>query len=299
MYFLKLLTRGERGRIMVHGEYESLKAIHAVSPELAPEPYAYGSFESGRLKTHFLLTQFRPIGQQPPAPVAFTKLLADLHRRSQSPTGRFGFHTTISHVTLPQITDVWEESWAVLYQRQFAHMVELDEERNGILTSFQRLARFTIDKVIPRLLEPLQSHGRSIKPCLVHGDLWDENTSTDISTGAPFIFDACSFYAHNELDLGNWRSLRHRLSRREYVESYKHFFPPSEPVQEWDDRNRLYSLRYELTYMIIMPGRYAGQRQCIEDSMLFLCQKYFPDEVLTAGLKDATSPELAECMKHP
>lgn len=214
---------------MVHGEYESLKAIQAVSPEFAPEPHAYGTYGRGSSRTNFLLMQFRPIGQQPPDALAFTERLADLHRRSQSPTGKFGFHTTICHVTLPQITDVWEDSWALLFQKQFAHMIELDKERNGISPSFQSLAQIIIKKIIPRLLEPLQSDGRSIKPCLIHGDLWDENTSTDIGSGEPFVFDVGSFYAHNEFDLGNWRPLRHRLSRSEYVESYKRFFPPSEP----------------------------------------------------------------------
>ncbi len=32
-------------------------------------------------------------------------------------------------------------------------------------------------------LEPLQSNGRVLKPCLVHGDLWEENTATDLETG--------------------------------------------------------------------------------------------------------------------
>ena len=83
--------------------------------------------------------------------------------------------------------------------------------------------------MIPRLLEPLQSEGRSIKPCLVHGDLWDENTATDMDTGEPFIFDAGSFYAHNEYEIGNWRAQRHRLSSRVYVENYKQNYRVSEP----------------------------------------------------------------------
>ena len=55
-------------------------------------------------------------------------------------------------------------------QRQSAHTVSLDEEKNGNWEEFQIVCDLTLEKVVPRLLEPLQSEGRSIKPCLIHGD---------------------------------------------------------------------------------------------------------------------------------
>jgi fructosamine-3-kinase len=55
-----------------------------------------------------------------------------------------------------------------------------------------------IAKVIPRLLRPLETEGRSVIPQLVHGDLWDGNTAVDAVTEKPLIFDACSSYAHHE-----------------------------------------------------------------------------------------------------
>lgn len=73
-------------------------------------------------------------------------------------------------------------------------MVTLDQERNGMWDEFKAFCDLTLEKVVPRLLEPLQSEGRSIKPCLIHGDLWDENTATDMDTGEPFVFDAGSMY---------------------------------------------------------------------------------------------------------
>lgn len=65
---------------------------------------------------------------------------------------------------------------------------------------FDVICQLTLDKVVPRLLLPLQSEGRSIKPCLVHGDCWDGSTGMDLRTGKAFIFDPCSFYGHNEYD---------------------------------------------------------------------------------------------------
>lgn len=55
-----------------------------------------------------------------------------------------------------------------------------------------------IEKVIPRLLKPMETNGRSIKPSLVHGDLWYDNAAVDTATDRPLIYDPASFYAHNE-----------------------------------------------------------------------------------------------------
>ncbi|CRK26502.1 hypothetical protein BN1708_004230, partial [Verticillium longisporum] len=52
--------------------------------------------------------------------------------------------------------------------------------------------------VIPRLLRPLETDGRSITPSLIHGDLWHGNVATDADTQEPVIFDAASSHAHNE-----------------------------------------------------------------------------------------------------
>ena len=38
---------------------------------------------------------------------------------------------------------------------------------------FDVVCSLTLEKVVPRLLLPLQSDGRVLKPCLLHGDCWD------------------------------------------------------------------------------------------------------------------------------
>lgn len=91
------------------------------------------------------------------------------------------------------------------------------------------MARLTIGKVVPRLLLPLQSDGRVLKPSLVHGDCWDGNTTMDTCTGEALVFDVCSFYGHNEYDTGDWRAPRHALSDEAYIREYKQHFPVSEP----------------------------------------------------------------------
>ena len=79
-------------------------------------------------------------------------------------------------------------------------LIRQDLEKNGYWPEFKIVCDLITSIVIHRLLEPLQSESGSIKPCLMVGDLWDENTATDMSTGEPFVFDAGSMYGRNRYD---------------------------------------------------------------------------------------------------
>lgn len=124
---------------------------------------------------------------------------------------------------------------------------------------FVVVCELTLRKVVPRLLLPLQAEGRLLKPSLIHGDCWDGNTGQDAKTGDAFIFDACSFYGHNEYDTGNWRAPRHRLSNEAYLNLYKKCLAVSEPAEDWDARHLLYSLCFNIGNIINVPG--SQQRQ--------------------------------------
>lgn len=124
---------------------------------------------------------------------------------------------------------------------------------------FDVVCNLILERVIPRLLCPLQENGRTLKPSLIHGDCWDGNTATDAKTGEAFVLDMCSFYGHNEYDTGNWRAPRHRLSNEAYIESYKRRFPVSEPAEDWNARNLLYSLTFNIGNALYIPG--SQQRQ--------------------------------------
>jgi len=45
-------------------DFESLKAIYAVSPSFVPRPYAWGKYCKADQETYFLLAEFRTVGEQ-------------------------------------------------------------------------------------------------------------------------------------------------------------------------------------------------------------------------------------------
>lgn len=137
-----------------------------------------------------------------------------------------GFHVPTVHAKIVQAVDQWDDSWCAVFSRHLGHIINL---ASPVLQwpEFDLVAWLTIDMVVPRLLLPLQSDGRVLKPNLVHGDCWDGNTAMDACTGEALVFDVCSFYGHNEYDTGNWRAPRHALSDEAY--KYKRHFPVSDP----------------------------------------------------------------------
>jgi protein-ribulosamine 3-kinase len=65
--------------------------------------------------------------------------------------------------------------------------------------AFQQLC----DAVIPQFMGGLQQDGRVLKPCLIHGDMWEENVATDLEAGELVLYDCSSLNAHYEFELGH------------------------------------------------------------------------------------------------
>ena len=197
-FFIKVVSK-DVGRQMMHGEFESMTAIHGLLPNWAPEPVAWGTYETIP-ETHFFLCEFREMSDELPDPHKFTARLAELHQKSRSPNGKFGFHITTFNGNLSQ-ENGWEDSWEVYFTKSMRHALNHELAAQGPDPEIDRLAQIIFNTVIPRLLRPLESDGRSVKPSLVHGDLWYANTATDADTEESLVFDACCFYAHNECRL--------------------------------------------------------------------------------------------------
>lgn len=181
------------------GEYESMVAIHAVQPNFVPRPITWGSYESHK-DTHFFLCDFHEMKEGLPDPNSLAAELAELHKNGKSPNGRYGFHVTTFNGDLPQ-DNSWSDTWEEFFRRGYKHILKLESEAQGHSNELEYISRDVLEKVIPRLLRPLESGPVKITPSLVHGDLWCGNTATDAATGKAIAFDACTFYAHNECTL--------------------------------------------------------------------------------------------------
>lgn len=181
---------------MLSGEFASMKALYNAVPDLTPVPIAWGTYASDP-NIHFFLTSFVDMTDDIPDLHTLPAKVAELHEKAISPNGKYGFTVPTYQGRIPQ--DVaWKDSWEEFFLSLLKRILAVEEAIQGPDTEMKQLKEALINKVIPRLLRPLETGGRHIQPRLVHGNMWDGNTSTDIATNLPKIFDATCIYAHNE-----------------------------------------------------------------------------------------------------
>lgn len=238
-------------------------------PSIVPTPRGYGKCVDS--DAHFFLCDYLEIDHRQPDPVKLGEMTAELHRSSISPTGKFGFHVTPYDGKLPMQVD-WDSSWVSFFTKFLQGVYDLDTQINEPWRELADAMKPTMEIVIPRLLGPLEQNGRSVKPCLIHGDLWEANIGTNPLTEELYIFDSCAYYAHHEMEMGIWRTDHHNLTDQAYREEYFKRFKPDEPVEDYDDRNRLYSVAARLSYSAHVPGSEA-RVQALEN-LQYLIEKF-------------------------
>lgn len=276
-YFVKTSATGTAAKEMFRGEFESLNSIAGTVPGLCPRGVGWGclddDFVEGDLddetksdgKTYFLVTQFLDLGSRRGGrsgrPGGKSKSLASrlaaLHSKpapapvdpkTNKPMFGFPVPTFCGDTKQP---NRYRSSWADFYahERLLTILAE-SERRNGKDAELRRTVEKTVDVVVPALLA--DGHLGDIYPVVVHGDLWSGNASQgriveivdhseddDDETGA-VIYDPSACYAHNEYELG----IMHMFGGfgSSFFEEYHTLIPKTEPVQEYDDRVRLYEL---------------------------------------------------------
>ena len=229
-------------------------------PRLVPKAAGWGEYHDGESHVYFVLGDFHNLDLSvAPEPVRFTSQIAELHRSGTSPNRMFGFPVpTVCGIMERTVT--WETSWAKSFTHQLKDVIKYDNETNGPWPEYDAACKQLIDVAIPRLLGALQSDGREIRSSLIHGDLWEWNVGIDMETGRTVVFDPGSTYAHNEMEFGTWRcSWAYRFNSPIYMRLYQQHTKPSEPVEEWDDRNRLYSIHPYLNDSAGHPGSVSRQ----------------------------------------
>ncbi|MCJ1466022.1 hypothetical protein MMC07_004641 [Pseudocyphellaria aurata] len=265
------------GKIMMEGEFNAMAELYKSMPSFVPRPRRWGKFCLSWPETYFFLCDFIDMSNELPDPKRFCSRLAELHCVSESPTGKFGFHVPTCHGRFPQFVE-WDGSWTSFFTKLLDDVLRRDVQNNGPWLALEKVSQRALTHVIPRLIGALELNGRSVKPSLIHGDLWEGNIGTEFDTGDIYVFDAGAYYAHNEMEIGMWRCERHKIRSEAYKEAYKEAYlrnsTVSEPADEWDDRNRIYCVKMNM----IHSAHHAGDmvRQTAFEDMCYLVDKYAP-----------------------
>lgn len=236
-------------RTMFEAEATALAEIAATGAIRVPAPVCWGENRDAS----WLVLEHIELGNAAADGMArLGEQLAALHRATAP---RFGWQrdNTIG-ATLQTNTPCgdWIEFWR---ERRLGFQLAL-AAKNGapqlLLTKGERLARdFAV------LLK-----GCTIKPALLHGDLWGGNAGFD-QAGAPVIFDPAVYYGHHEADLA-MTELFGGFSADFYA-AYREALPLA---PGYDVRKQLYNLYHVLNHYNLFGGGYARQAEAMVDRLL-------------------------------
>ena len=260
---------GALGQKQLEGEFVGMTELHKAAPHFVVRPVGWGKLKSATPPSHFLLMEFKEFIEGLPDPVQLGERVAAMHKNSSSPTGMFGFPIqTFDGARLQAVG--WDPSWTSFFSKLLAESYRQDTEANGLWPELDAVYSKVQYRLIPRLIGALEAEGRRIEPVLIHGDMWDGNVGTESTTGKPWIFDCAAYYAHSEMELGIWRAERHGLKDPVYRDEYLKHMERSEPKEEWDDRNRLYSSKTNLMHSACFRGSPARKLYVYHHFVSFL-----------------------------
>lgn len=278
-YFMKT-GKGKPAETMFEGEHASLNAIHDVVPTLCPKSFGHGRF-SDSSSTSFLVTDYLDLSSRfssnkSTSGLSLAQKLAKLHTTpAPTPpdhsTPQFGFPSPTCCGDTPQ-DNTYTASWADFYaNRRLRFILSQSHKSNGPDKELSSLVETTCAQVIPRLIgDSHLNNGKGVAPVVVHGDLWSGNASQGKLPGmtAPedVVYDSSACYAHSEFELGIMKMFGGFGGG--FMKEYHELVPKTEPVEEYEDRVRLYELYHHLNHHALFGGGYRGGAVSIMKSLI-------------------------------
>jgi fructosamine-3-kinase len=171
--------------------------------------------------------------------------LANLHLHNRKQEGssdyvdKFGFEISTCCGFIVQ-SNGWQSEWVNFFTTKLQEQVEMLNDKE-------------LSDQWPRLKEKMGDFfiGISIKPSLLHGDLWSGNASQ--CGDEPVVFDAASFYGHDEYDLGIAKMFGG--FNKDFYSAYHALIPKQ---HGFDERNRLYQLFHQLNHWNLFGSGYRS-----------------------------------------
>ncbi|TRX88403.1 hypothetical protein FHL15_010716 [Xylaria flabelliformis] len=267
-FFMKT-SSDANASLLVQGEFASLQAICTAVPNLCPRSVGIGTYNSSP-STYFIVIEFLRL-YEPRFPLLTgvydsivsprQELAAKLARLHTTPapipegfrTAQFGFPVTTCCGDTPQ-DNSFKPSWATFFtENRLKHILQQCENNQGVDLVIRQMIEDIAAIVVPRLLgDDHLNNGKGITPVVVHGDLWYGNVGrSSVPNESPrdVIFDPSACYAHSEYELGIMRMFGG--FSRSFFSEYHALCPKTEPVEEYEDRLKLYELYHYLNHYAI------------------------------------------------
>ncbi|XP_061998563.1 protein-ribulosamine 3-kinase, chloroplastic [Rosa rugosa] len=247
-FFVK--TNRSIGPSMFEGEALGLGAMFKTGSIRVPKPFKVGPLPTGG---SYIIMEFIDFGLSRGNQSDLGRKLAEMHKTGKSEKG-FGFEVNNTIGSTPQI-NTWSSDWIQFYgEHRLGYQLQLAVDRYGDSTIYEKGHRLV--KSMGPLFDNIV-----IEPCLLHGDLWSGNISSD-KKGEPVILDPACYYGHNEAEFGmSWCAGFGGSFYSSYFEVM-----PKQPG--FEKRKDLYMLYHYLNHYNLFGSGYRSSAMSIIDDYL-------------------------------
>ncbi|GLR16895.1 fructosamine kinase family protein [Portibacter lacus] len=218
-------------------EQEGLDAISELACLKTPSVISSGKYESSA----FLLMEYIEEGEKSTSSMAkLGRSLAEMHMKNAEP--KFGWKRDNYIGSLVQ-KNSWKEDWISFFV----------EERLEVQLRLAIDNQYLERKVLPSITQLkafCNDHFPTVKPGLLHGDLWSGNYLIS-RNGDPYLIDPAVYYGHFEVDLA-MTELFGGFDGQFYSAYYEH----NPRIPEYVVRRDLYQLYYYLVHLNIFGRSY-------------------------------------------
>ncbi|KAE7999784.1 hypothetical protein FH972_004182 [Carpinus fangiana] len=247
-FFVK--TNRSIGPSMFEAEALGLGAMYETRAIRVPKPFKVGPLPTGG---SYIIMEFIQFGNSRGSQSILGRKLAEMHKAGKSEKG-FGFDVNNTIGSTPQI-NTWSLDWIQFYgEHRLGYQLKLALDQYGDSTIYEKGQRLV--KSMGPLFENV-----AIEPCLLHGDLWSGNISSD-NNGEPVILDPACYYGHNEAEFGmSWCAGFGGSFYNAYFE-----VTPKQPG--FEKRRDLYMLYHYLNHYNLFGSGYRSSSMSIIDDYL-------------------------------
>ncbi|KAL4188179.1 hypothetical protein AMTRI_Chr09g22620 [Amborella trichopoda] len=251
-FFVK--TNRSVGPSMFEGETIGLGAMYATNSIRVPRPFKFGPLARGG---SYIILEFIEFGSSRSNQSVLGRKLAEMHKAGKSDKG-FGFRVDNTIGSTSQI-NTWSTDWISFFsEHRLGYQLKLARDQYGDASIYEKGQRLL--KSMPLLFE-----GIDIEPCLLHGDLWSGNISSD-RNGEPVILDPACYYGHNEAEFGmSWCAGFGGAFYSSYFEVM-----PKQPG--FEQRRDLYMLYHYLNHYNLFGSGYRSSAMSIINNYLQMFQ---------------------------
>ncbi|KAG6666736.1 protein-ribulosamine 3-kinase, chloroplastic-like isoform X1 [Carya illinoinensis] len=247
-FFVK--TNRSIGSSMFEAEALGLGAMYETGSIRVPRPFKVGSLPTGG---SYIIMEFIEFGSSRGNQSVLGRKLAEMHKAGKSKKG-FGFDVNNTIGSTPQI-NTWSSDWIHFYgEHRLGYQLKLLLDEYGDRSIYEKGQRLV------KSMAPLFDNV-AIEPCLLHGDLWSGNISSD-RNGEPVILDPACYYGHSEAEFGmSWCAGFAGSFYNAYFEVM-----PKQPG--FEKRRDLYMLYHYLNHYNLFGSSYRSSAMSIIDDYL-------------------------------